>query len=134
MPLGGGAAQRHVCACALELALYTTGHGMKTLRKEQNYCYRLKGHFERLRRNHERVSCQVRTSLDSINTLIRKTSIVLSHTHLGHKHKAPDHEATQPMMGYEPIHKLRQDATAWTMLGVGLIESNKVPKTGVWLG
>jgi hypothetical protein len=30
----------------------------------------------------------------------RKTSNVQNLTHLGHEHRAPDHEATQPMMGY----------------------------------
>jgi hypothetical protein len=39
----------------------------------------------------------------------RKISNVQGLTHLGHEHQAPDHEATQPMMGYEPIHKLRLD-------------------------
>jgi hypothetical protein len=28
-------------------------------------------------------------------------------THLGHEHQAPDHKATQPMMGYKSMHKLR---------------------------
>jgi hypothetical protein len=36
----------------------------------------------------------------SINQSERKTSNVQNLTHLGHEHQAPDHEATQPMMGY----------------------------------
>jgi hypothetical protein len=36
----------------------------------------------------------------SINQSKRKTSNVQNLTHLGHEHQAPDHEATQPMMGY----------------------------------
>jgi hypothetical protein len=35
----------------------------------------------------------------SINQTKRKTSNVQNLTHLGHEHQAPDHEATQPMMG-----------------------------------
>jgi hypothetical protein len=37
---------------------------------------------------------------DSINQSKRKTSNVQNLTHLGHEHQAPDHKATQPMMGY----------------------------------
>jgi hypothetical protein len=36
----------------------------------------------------------------SINHSFRKTSNVKTLTHLGHEHQAPDHEVTQPMMGY----------------------------------
>jgi hypothetical protein len=36
----------------------------------------------------------------AINQSKRKTSNVQNLTHLGHEHQAPDHEATQPMMGY----------------------------------
>jgi hypothetical protein len=36
----------------------------------------------------------------SINQSKRNTSNVQNLTHLGHEHQAPDHEATQPMMGY----------------------------------
>jgi hypothetical protein len=42
---------------------------------------------------------RVRQSL-LINQSKRKTSNVQNLTHLGHEHQAPDHEATQPMMGY----------------------------------
>jgi hypothetical protein len=36
----------------------------------------------------------------SINQKECKTSNVQNLTHLGHEHQAPDHEATQLMMGY----------------------------------
>jgi hypothetical protein len=42
----------------------------------------------------------VQSSYQSINQSKRKTSNVQNLTHLGHEHQAPDHEATQPMMGY----------------------------------
>jgi hypothetical protein len=53
-----------------------------------------------------------RSNSIKINQSKCKTSNVQNLTFLGHEHQAPDHEATQPMMGHRSMHKLRLDATA----------------------